>query len=561
MKRTFLAVLGTLLLGACTNDDTPNVSEEVNEGGNRYLAVSLVANAQTRATRADETYDDGIEAEYAVASSDQVVFYFFDADGKAFTVDEDGNNYAKAINLDWEDESNTTNSVTKKSTAIAVLKTKTGVIPSKVLAVVNYNFELKSKNLDDFRDLGQSPVTNYAYTKDSKSYFMMTSAAYMDGGEYVYTTPISAANLGASVDDAEKNPVNIYVERVVGKVTVSTNKDATFDVQETVNVTDEGTTTTKNQQMTIKIFDENGGSTEVSLQAKINGWQIFNTATSTPLQKNLDNYAATDWIWNSVDNKRSFWSVSSTSLALDNDKLTWTEMGTNQTTDSATPAVYPFENTLDTEDGKDNHTSVAIAATLVDNNGNALDTFGNWLSNYYTLPKLKALVAEYLSEKLCTYTPTDGTNAAKWEPITADDIDFVSSQIATETFKDSTVLASTSANKEWYAKGSDTKLSKEQVDEALKSVPKPQIWTDGKCYYFTTIKHTQSATASVDAVVRNHWYTVTVNNIYGLGTPVFDESYKVDPVRPTAYDTWYLDAQINIQAWNKITNNVDLTSN
>jgi hypothetical protein len=169
---------------------------------------------------------------------------------------------------------------------------------------------------------------------------------------------------------------------------------------------------------------------------------------------------------------------------------------------------------------------------------------------------MKELIAEFLQNDLCQYTAgTDGA-AGTYTPITTSDIEL--EVVENKEWQESVVLTDEAAKKDWYKKGSTTKI--EDVSTILNAVPKAQIFKEGKCYYFTAIKHTPKAD-NAEAVVRNHWYAVKVNKIYGLGTPVYDVDQNVDPVTPGVYDQWYLDAKINIQAWNKITNNVDLTSN
>jgi hypothetical protein len=549
MKRTFLAVLGTLLLGACTNDDTPNVSEEVNEGGNRYLAVSLVANAQTRAD-GDGTFAEGEDTEYTVPDATKVVFYFFDANGNAFNVDDD-KNYVTATEITWDANAPTSGAITNKSDALAVLKTKKGEIPTQVVAIVNYGFTLANKSLSELSELSIGS-DEYYYTKDSKNYLSMSNSVYYDGSKIINTTQITAANLGTTAELAAEKPVTIYVERMVAKVTVE-KPSGPFDVLE------KGTSADTNVGFTIYGTTTEGNTEIEKVQANVIGWNLFNTAKATTLQKQLTALTDATWTWNDVTNYRTYWSDAKPDI--ENTKLSWTSMSQNNPSADTTPVAYPFENTQDnttSDDGKtttDLHTSVAIAAQLTDGT-NALPTFGNWMGNYYTEARMKELIAEFLQNDLCQYTAgTDGA-ADTYTPITTSDIEL--EVVENKEWQESVVLTDEAAKKDWYKKGSTTKI--EDVSTILNAVPKAQIFKEGKCYYFTAIKHTPKAD-NAEAVVRNHWYAVKVNKIYGLGTPVYDVDQNVDPVTPGVYDQWYLDAKINIQAWNKITNNVDLTSN
>jgi hypothetical protein len=105
----------------------------------------------------------------------------------------------------------------------------------------------------------------------------------------------------------------------------------------------------------------------------------------------------------------------------------------------------------------------------------------------------------------------------------------------------------------WYAKNSSTAYTDKEIEAIVNKIPKASIWEDGMCYYFSEITHTNN----VPAVVRNHVYKVNVNSISGVGTPVIDPTDPFDPVRPDDTQEWYLDAQMYVQAWKIVTNNID----
>lgn len=231
--------------------------------------------------------------------------------------------------------------------------------------------------------------------------------------------------------------------------------------------------------------------------------------------------------------------------------------------------AYVLENTFPTSvtgsnnavTTYNNNTGIVFAAELYkDSEFKTKLDIAKWLSKYYTTASLKTAIAGYLAKQLYTYTaPTGDETQGTWTSITADDILFE----VVDGYKVIPALAKADGayTTKWYAKGSTTNLTKEEIDNILKSVPKAEIWKDGKCYYFTTISHPQTASSTVPAVVRNHWYKVSVNSIEGLGTPVYDPDEASTPTKPEGDDSWFLDAQINVLSWRIIANSVDLTSN
>ena len=62
---------------------------------------------------------------------------------------------------------------------------------------------------------------------------------------------------------------------------------------------------------------------------------------------------------------------------------------------------------------------------------------------------------------------------------------------------------------------------------------------------------------NVYGLVRNHWYQITLDNLNGLGTPVYDPDKIIKTEKPDT-DESYIAAKINVLAWNIKTQNVTL---
>lgn len=103
-----------------------------------------------------------------------------------------------------------------------------------------------------------------------------------------------------------------------------------------------------------------------------------------------------------------------------------------------------------------------------------------------------------------------------------------------------------------------TDVPKETFQNLMNEEP-AQIRKDGKAYYFIPIRHlgTDPKKLGYYGIVRNHVYSINIQNMYGFGTPVFDPSKVIDPTIPSN-DATYLAARINVLSWRVVKYNADL---
>jgi hypothetical protein len=662
-KKVLFYGLSAIMMAACSSDDSISLdSSSINASENaRYMAISLVSNDQTTrsaATRSGDSEDDPevittsseeYADEYGIRSAQDIIFYFFDANGNPFTVSGE-NNYVTGSDVYVYDSNssdtdykktgtssestdnsgntdptydysisydNTGTDASTTSSILIVLEKKSGDTPSQVVAVVNntdgttYNKipldELRAKivekkTLDDkvttegtvqsvtsceYGTTLAEGATHYEQINDetTKKYFTMSNSAYQDAsGDCVYATAILPENIKTSATDAAASPVNIYVERLVAKVTSEGSTDDLV-IKDTEN---------SNNVLSITVTDDNAENkvaTYTNMKIKLWGWKLYNTTTSTKLIKGLDGLddenAGYYWPkgisdWNSTSDHRSYWSAMTHSklygtandyVEINNRSLSFDQI----LAEKGKTEDYTFENTLpDEQDTKkdtliDNHTGVVYAAQILDSEGAPLP-LARWLSQYYTIDNLKESVTKVLANKL--YTRTENTGTYTYTAITADDIEFINDQTEHNgsSYNVAPKLTKEAAKKTWYNKEtgvaytadskyntSVTSETETTVNDILNSVPKAQIWTNGYCYYYTQIKHpiTEDGSETVPAVVRNHWYKLTVNGIKGLGTPVFNTADGFDPIKPVD-SNWYLDAQIHVLGWKAVSQDVTL---
>jgi uncharacterized protein YcfL len=599
MRKILLFGLAAIMMAACSNDDSlSSIDQKQISEGSRYMAISLATNvSNTRAedenaTESENTADEstgfanGEAEEFAVAGKENIVFYFFDADGKAYAVNENNDNYLTPTEISWSDQKDGSN-VSSISNLILVFEKKQGTAPAQVVALVNVVPDKDNKypnyaTLKDLRNVVEDAANaqpTITVGEERKTYFLMSNSVYEDeSGEIVDATPIETDNIATSAAEAEKNPVEIYVERVNAKVTFEGGAADNKDVEILNGVTyykvaNANVAANLDTYAGLSIKDDD-------IYVAVEGWTIFNKTDKYNLIKDLSAPSNADWTWNDAGNFRSYWANTTTDASIVGDKVSYkniTDAGENAHIE------YALENTINADNlssfanvtgtaASDYNTSVILATKLyrkvvTGNNSVKFDPLEltKWLSRYYTVANLKKAIVSYLGKTLWyaeIVTEGEGDAAVtttKYTTIGEDDIDF---EVSAPTYTVKVVLSESGAKKDWSSKGNSdaaNKLDAVAVNEKLAKVPSAQIWTGGDCYYFAPIKHLDNS----NSIVRNHWYQVQVTSITGLGTAVYDPDEVVDPVNPSDNDDqqWYLDAKINILSWKLVSNQIGFVTN
>ena len=545
MKKLYLMGLVGLLCAACSNEDVPGgeaTQSSTLTGNERYMAVQLVSpdGASSRASRAD--YADGLEVESDVATDD-IVFYFFNADGTACPIDGT-NSYSHALNTQVSEDiaandvswtSDSRESVTKVSSAIIMLR-NANVVPAKVVAVLNSTIAEQNYSLTALANAEVEAGYATNPTTGAKTKFMMSNSVYMDetSNEAIQATEITSENIYSSAKSASLNPVNIYVERVVAKVGVvaASTSTSSKDVFKLTNEED-----AEGNQLYVKLLK----------------WTTFDESEKTYALKHIDTaYNPTvAWTWNNAALYRSFWA-DTTPFSVEKQTLAYNDITTpvgGSETAVTTDYCYPFENTSGLSSDEGLATKVIIAAKLYSDEACETEaTVCQFLGTRFTLDGLKTQIAGMLAKNIFVKTADD-----TYTSIDKTYIDF----IADDYYARPQLISSKGDEAVTYYNAAHTALTDDDIDLFLTTIPKAKIWNGGMCYYYTYITHLNNERA----VIRNHWYQLTVNTIEGLGTPVYDPTTNspFDPTRPED-DEWVLGAKINIQAWRIVGQSVGLTS-
>lgn len=564
-----------LMMTACASDKDEMGGGTKPGSDPQYLAVNIVNVGATPATRATE-YENGTAEESAIR---KVRFYFFNGDGSPYLIKNPGitgidgggdKNWLEASPADDTPTSGAPSQIEKITQTVLVINGVQSASPAAIVAVVNPGTveattlqNEKGGDVMRLSELRYSAVGSQFYKKDpttgAVSDFVMSNSVYVNAGEDVCASLV-AGHVTTSEETARKKPVDLYVERVVAKVTADVDNEA-FELGN-------GTNWGKTKYGTKKPVGQSG---DYDVYAVIEGWGLASENGKAEVEKQV-NKTWTDGIlgfspWTTSDFHRCFWEKS---VALDlgpgaNQPVNPTF---NQLNAKMHDVLYTLPNTPESKvtDLKNNNlTKFAVAATLrykdADNNWHDAEICRYNGVSILGIDNLKRQVALTFSQY---YTSTDGTN---YTQLSKDDINFKNPDGTTQQYLVTPTLADGAAGTKYYTKTTTgttptfTEVDKATVLAAIEA-DKAEIRKDGRAYYYVPIKHLGSTDANADAIaeygiVRNHFYKITLSGIKGFGTPVYDPSKVVVPAVPTYQDT-YLAARVQVLQWHVVNQNASL---
>ena len=564
-----------LAFAACSSNEPEN--NEQNPEGNQFMSISLgMASTGSRAAT-DGGYVYGSEAESSVKLANSI-FLFYDATGNYLTsgtmIDNTGTGF-----LDLTETATAGNSVEKKSNATIVLG-PTKVKPTQVLAVLNYAdiASLKDKTLAEVL----STVENVAVSETpAKGDLILTNSVYSDGTKVINATPITAANICESESAALANPVDIYVERTVAKLSMVPAATVTVESGKYVfNITSE---------------DVCVDNAKVKARVVVDGWHENAINESGYLVKNVDN----TWLttapftgWNSAAEYRCFWSKDENydaagSEAYDFNKTKANQVGTYKNLEyfswneaaAGYHAGYIHANTVAPAAQKGlaeqytNVTTMLIAAHLeVSTDDGATATWKNEDlfrkdGVFYTETAYRTRIINALTGKLRWKNTANGeyTNLAPADVTLAYSTSHTNKSVVKVTVSSVNTPAGCILQQNngtvWSDVDAATYVSTVSVsisNNASTLITDVTGWKDGACYYQVPIEHITSTDANPFwGVVRNHCYELTLSSISRIGSAIWDkdEELVIIPGKETNY---YVAARLNILAWKSIKQNVVL---
>lgn len=497
--KLFPLALAAIAFSACTSEEVAENNPTTGEGTRSYVAVNINS-VGTSGSRADGDYADGSANENKINA---VRFYFFTEDGGAYNMGQ--TNYVEKENPTGDGK--LTPNVEKITDAMLVIEGETKTAPHSMIAIVNpatiESGVLQAKMTKAQVEAAVAGRNFYRQGADANS-FVMSSSVYSDGTNKVWVADITG-HVATDKTTAERNPVDIYVERVAAKLTSTATvakESGKFLVGETTNGK--------------KVY------------AVIKGWGLAKETTDANLIKKIDaTWTDNDLgitMWNHPAYFRCYWETSRSDMSQGKSYNAYTsQIGdvyyTNPNT-SANKPQYVATVELQYEDG--------TKAEICKYKG------VEYLSEEAVK---KAILAENKDYKKRTTTDA-GTETTG---LTVNDIHFV-----VDGYR---VKAQLNEGVTVY-KG-EIEATAELNDKLAGSLA--EIRKEGRAYYYTDVKHLGSAMG----IVRNHFYQIEVNSIKGFGTPVYDPDSEFVPVVPEDTQT-YLAARINVLSWRIVKQTVNL---
>lgn len=370
-----------LMMTACASDKDEMGGGTKPGSDPQYLAVNIVNVGATPTTRGTDDYENGTTDESTIK---KVRFYFFNGDGSPYLIKNPGvtgvegggeKNWLEASPADDSSTSGTPSQIEKITQTVLVINGVQSAAPAAIVAVVNPGTVDAAKIQDGetmrLSELRYSTVGSQFYKKDATtgavSDFVMSNSVYVNAGEDVCSSLV-AGHVTTSEETARKKPVDLYVERVVAKVTA--------DVDKTAFKLGNGTDWDANKYGTKAPVGKSG---DYDVYAVIDGWGLANENGKAEVEKQVKNTWTDGNLgfspWTTADYHRCFWESS---VAFDagaggnqpvNPKF-------NQLKAKMQDVLYTLPNTSENEvtNLKDNDlTKFAVAATL-----RYKDAAGNW---------------------------------------------------------------------------------------------------------------------------------------------------------------------------------------
>lgn len=574
--KLFSFALAALMLGACSSEDG------IDNGGQGTVLpgekgyISLAINLPTTpSTRANDDFDDGLEAEYKVNDATLLIFNGTDEGTAVFSGAYDlGSMTPTSVGGNITASYNVTQEITKPGAGnvYALVVVNKGNVLTNDGEWKLKGESLTGKTFDYFRTTAQTLTASElaSVTSDAEGSFFMTNAPLYtnpggvtdpNGGNAVTLTKINTENIYSTQAEAEDNPAaSIYVERAVAKVTVT---------------------------------NSNTGSAGSSLTYAITGWTLDVTNTKSYIVRNVK--GADWWSYKAATSNdyrfvgsaavaaglyRTYWAYDPNYASLVEGDFTKLEGTTPASLTEVGKNAYCLENTFNVANMNQNQTTRVIVAAkltmaeaeesgdfyILDNDKNTIFTKEN---------AVKAIKAEYLTNPAVVAAlqdPTTGLNEGQSIGEADLTVNFDSKET---TGGDLTVTEITiSEDRKGDFKGGEIPAvlkadGNNDIIAAVNAGKKVSYYKGGIAYYPVLIRHfDESQTPWNNAeyknngndylgrygVLRNNWYNIDVTAIKTIGSADVPDVYGTpdDPM-----ESW-ISVEINVLSWAKRSQSVDL---
>ncbi len=487
--------LSALFMGAILAGCS-NEDEVLNNEGNNTKSDSYIAVNIVNPSAASSRAADDANGTDEENAVNSALFVFFKDGGAYVDASEVG-----ADEFEWAEG---TGPASKISNAVIVLS-KPSSYPTSVLALLNTGMtvnDVKGKNLSAI----QTIVEDYS---DTANGFVMSNSVYKDGSKEVVATPLSDSNIQSTQDLAKENPVTISVERVLAKVSVE-----------------------ESASLTITGKDGKLDGNDVTLVPEIIGYQLVQTNPKSYLLKNIEGMSDS---WNDAANYRSYWAKSYTPDS-------YGYCSYNDVKEDNSYLAYCHENTT----AKASTLLVTAKIKPQGATGEAV-TIIKYKGMYYTEEGLNTYINSQMKD--CYYTVSASGESVEKSNDWSSYIEVVASDAT-----DAEPWAVMIQLKDYPENATAEEIA--AADAVIDGLDEGMQWTDGSSYFYVEVKH--DAATDLSAVIRNHFYQLTINSIEGLGTPVYDPDKVIDEFEKPTDEEYYIAAKIQILKWKIVSQNVAL---
>ena len=567
-----LAVIAAMTASCSSNEDlgTAGPGTGTNEAGVGYatFTINLPSVSGTRAADAGGAeMNPGTEDEYKVSDATALIFQKYGADEGSYK-------FVESVNLPvtgaWEDAEE---GVTKSKKLVAKLTNVDTKNTYAVLVLLNnktakITLPSVGDSYNEWNNKDQSPTLTDLAAKDN---FYMANAPLCESGKVTTLVTIKENNIYPTQKEAENGTAaaDVYVERGVAKMTVADPGTKTVKDKATSTETQSKVTFSKwaldiTNKKTFAVHNIDGLSTEFS--------EIWTTARFTGINNRVywgkdPNYKMAEL--NTADD------VNDTKRKEEFNFITATgEINKDFINATSTNPVYCLENTFNLANMYQGQTTrVIFKATYTpkDDKGNSLADKGG---TFYTIGNMKTILKKADLEA--------AVNAAATSVLTGCTVDYTrlttkegSHVITLEDIKDAdgvTLVADKdyggTTGKDIVAAINDKLGLKAGRKEAMVGI---NTYLEGATYYIARVKHFGDALTEWKSgenygdnnkqylgrygMLRNNWYELSVDNVYGPGYPGVP---PVDPTLPDDENEKYLSVSVKILSWAKRSQSVDL---
>ncbi|WP_444368587.1 Mfa1 family fimbria major subunit [Prevotella sp.] len=570
-----MAVMATALVGCSSNDNlNPNPNDNAGKAGEAYASfkINLPTVSGTRAVNPDTgtDFDGGTAAEYEVKNGTILIF---DATTDKFVTSADLGNM-NPWTADTDDNGVTTAAIaTVKLTgvsttgsykALVLLNNNSGTTPKVTLPTTTDTYTSWSKDVD------KVDVEKYTSTD---GIFMANAPEYSATSDPQTLVPV--AHVCASREQAEAmGATTVYVERGLAKVTMA--------------------------KFTLGGYTISGGTYDGG-KVEITNWQLDVTNKSTYPVHQVGDLSTTTWgdIWNTArfhdaksNFKRIYWGIDPNYANAAYQNLANCKNAFNLITDNSKilgeagqdNPQYCLENTFDLDNMKQGQTTrVVFKAKFIPNGCTAAETFykiGNNTAIWTKANLEKQIKTLAINAMGITTTAEQGKYNVKLDATTNDISGEAGQHIikkANITFSDATGTYTSQINDN-VIKEVNEKLGLSEDPTTHKVKVGISTYLNGEAYYIARIKHFNNLTnwnpgdytysdphltkeennnkyLGRYGVLRNNWYSLSVNTVSGLGYP---EVPEVKPDAPDDENDKYINVEVKILDWAKRSQSIDL---